>query len=125
MQSTRRSTLTALTSEQRNFLKSPEPAETAAEGSSTPQPSVASPTPRAEPKHRLRSHLPASTSRPAPRPLQSITLRLTTDAVRMLRRAAALRGLDYVQPYTQQAIVEAALREWLARNGVSPADGGD
>jgi hypothetical protein len=45
--------------------------------------------------------------------------------VRALRRAAAERSLDYKEPYSQQAIVEAALREWLTRNGIALADVGD
>lgn len=79
------------------------------------------------PKHRAPARKFRSSSVTAKRglALHSVTLRLSPAVVRALRRAAAERSLDYVEPFSQQAIVEAALREWLARNGVSAADGAD
>ena len=49
--------------------------------------------------------------------LQSVTLRLNPQIVRALRRAASERALDYVEPYTQQAIAETALLRWLTDEG--------
>lgn len=52
-----------------------------------------------------------------PQALQSVTLRLSTEVVQVLRRAAAERGLDYAEPFSQQAIAESALRDWLSGHG--------
>ena len=52
-----------------------------------------------------------------PEPLRSVTLRLRVATADALRRASMERALEYKQPFTQQAIVEAALAAWLARNG--------
>ena len=58
---------------------------------------------------------PASTNRACP--LRSVTLRLTPDVAEHLRRASIKRSLDYEEPFTQQAITESALRDWLASHG--------
>ena len=50
-------------------------------------------------------------------PRQSVTLRLPLALVHVLRRAAAERSLEYAEPFTQQAIVESALLEWLRSAG--------
>jgi hypothetical protein len=63
---------------------------------------------------------PASPARPAP--LHSVTLRLTPAVADALRRASIERSLDYVGPFTQQAIVEAALRTWLEGQGYRPEE---
>lgn len=78
-------------------------------------------------KHRAHAPKSRSSNAAAKRglALHSVTLRLSTAAVRALRRVAAERSLDYEEPYSQQAIVEAALREWLTRNGIALADAGD
>lgn len=49
--------------------------------------------------------------------LQSVTLRLNPQIARALRRAASERALDYVEPFTQQAIAEAAFLRWLTDEG--------
>ena len=49
--------------------------------------------------------------------LQSVTLRLNPQIARALRRAACERALDYVEPFTQQAIAETALLRWLTDEG--------
>ena len=49
--------------------------------------------------------------------LQSVTLRLNPQIARALRRAACERALDYVEPFTQQAIAETALLRWLSDEG--------
>ena len=49
--------------------------------------------------------------------LQSVTLRLNPQIARALRRAACERALDYVEPFTQQVIAEAALLRWLSDEG--------
>ena len=48
---------------------------------------------------------------------QSLTVCLSPRIVHALRRAASERSLDYVEPYTQQAIAEAGLTFWLRREG--------
>ena len=53
---------------------------------------------------------------------QSITVRLDARIVRAVRRAASERALDYVEPYTQQAIAEAALLHWLASQRYAVGD---
>ena len=50
-------------------------------------------------------------------PLQSVTLRLNPEVARALRRAASERAVDYVEPFTQQAISETALQRWLTSEG--------
>ncbi|MBI3834127.1 MAG: hypothetical protein HY287_07345 [Planctomycetes bacterium] len=49
--------------------------------------------------------------------MRSVTLRLREPIARNLRRASVERSLEYKEPYTQQAIVDAALSVWLGRNG--------
>jgi len=49
--------------------------------------------------------------------LRSVTLRLRTSVADALRRAAIERSLEYTEPFSQQAIVEAAVRNWLLREG--------
>lgn len=52
--------------------------------------------------------------------LRSVTLRLTPATAYALRRAAAARGVEYEEPFTQQSIAEAAIRLWLADRGHLP-----
>lgn len=52
-----------------------------------------------------------------PEPLRSVTLRLHASTAEALRRASIQRSLDYIEPFSQQAIVEAALRRWLEDAG--------
>ena len=88
--------------------------------SSTPSPT------RKEPARLIarQANMPDSGSRPAvqssrrPEPLRSITLRLRASTAESLRRASITRALNYTEPFTQQAIVEAAVREWLAGHGI-------
>ena len=49
--------------------------------------------------------------------LQSVTLRLNPQIARTLRRAASERAVNYVEPFTQQAIAETALLRWLTDEG--------
>jgi len=49
--------------------------------------------------------------------MQSVTLRLSEPIARKLRKSSIDRSLEYREPYTQQAIVEAALAAWLEGNG--------
>ena len=58
---------------------------------------------------------PASLARGMAR--RSVTLRLDPQVVRALRRAASERALDYVEPFTQQAIAETAVLRWLTDEG--------
>ena len=52
-----------------------------------------------------------------PEPLRSVTLRLHASTAEALRRASIQRSLDYIEPFSQQAIVEAALQRWLQHAG--------
>lgn len=58
-----------------------------------------------------------SPPKPKPEPvlagLVSLTVRIPHDLARALRRVAADRSVDRVEPYTQQAIVTEALERWL------------
>lgn len=67
---------------------------------------------------RNRPRLEAPSHPVSKRPLmQSVTLRLAQPIAHALRRAAIERSLDYREPFTQQAIAETALNEWLLHNG--------
>lgn len=54
--------------------------------------------------------------------LRSVTLRLRTSVADALRGASIERSLDYQEPFSQQAIVEAAVRNWLHHEGYLPDD---
>jgi hypothetical protein len=69
--------------------------------------------PAAEPWHAsYPSHF-----QPAPTVLVPLTTRLQPDTAEALRRVHLENKLNRVQPDSQQAIVEFALREWLTRHG--------
>ncbi len=51
--------------------------------------------------------------------MHSVTVRLQHSLAHALRRASIERSLHYDEPYTQQAIVEAALTAWLKQHGCS------
>lgn len=97
MPNTRRSTLDQLTVEQREFV-----------------------TPGGTPLVGL--HTPPKGSRVADPatahgvPLRSVTFRLTPETAATLRRVAAERAICYREPFSQQAIAEQALRQWLEEN---------
>lgn len=48
---------------------------------------------------------------------QSVSVRLSEPLARVLRRASMERSLDYIEPFSQQGIVEAALWDWFQSNG--------
>lgn len=127
MPTNRRSTISALTSEQQAFLKPPDLPLQSQDGA-IPTAFTAAERPVKGRASRSRAPAPKSCLSSAAGKrglaLHSVTLRLTPAAVRALRRAAAERSLDYEEPFSQQAIVEAALREWLTRNGIALADAG-
>jgi len=52
-----------------------------------------------------------------PEPLRSVTLRLRVSVADALRRESIKRSLDYIEPFSQQAIVEAAVSSWLRDQG--------
>lgn len=127
MPTQRRTTLLALTCEQQAFLNPPDayassPASSEAtlngQGDTTP------PTRNRSQRHAVSPHRSRAVSVPAKHglALHSVTLRLSPDVVQSLRRASAERTLDYREPYSQQAIVEAALREWLSHNATPLTD---
>ena len=61
-----------------------------------------------------RSELPASDEA---EPLESLTVRIPRSLNTALRRHAAYRSIDRVEPHTQQAIVAAALQKWMDESG--------
>ncbi len=122
MNTTRRSLSETLTRAQRAFLTVAEgpgnmPTEAMDESlelpldSEQPRPNVPS-GPR---KTTKNSRTVASVRRPEP--LRSVTLRLRASVADALRHESIKRSLDYVEPFSQQAIVETALRSWLTDQG--------
>ena len=81
------------------------------------QPVVRSTSPPRPVPRRLREASRAAVPSHRPEPLRSVTLRLRMSVADALRRASIQRSLDYTEPYSQQAIVEEALRDWLANAG--------
>jgi len=77
--------------------------------------------PRAGPR-RLESPRRAAVPSKRPEPLRSVTLRLRASLADALRRASIQRSLDYVEPFSQQAIVETAVCDWLRNAGYSVVD---
>ena len=129
MQEKRQTSRETLTGEQRAFLHPEIPiasppaldVDTVAMGSSK---FAVVPANHATPKLRAHSsNLYGNTRRSVslPRrdryPMQSVTLRLSALVAHGLRQASIERSLEYQEPYTQQAIAEAALSAWLERNG--------
>jgi len=73
---------------------------------------------RSRPTHFTRAAMRNATNAGRPEPLRSVTLRLPWSLADALRRTSIHRSLNYVEPYSQQAIAEAALREWLVRENI-------
>ena len=115
MSKNRRSTLAALTAEQQAFLR-PQPAPFRAPHQTSclhdrPRPD------RATEGRGAGIAGPAAARKCRAQPLRSTTLRLTPELATLLRRASVERSLEYEEPFTQQGITEAALRDWLAAHG--------
>lgn len=69
---------------------------------------------------KTRRNEQSATIRPGrPEPLRSVTLRLRASTAEALRRVSIQRSLDYIEPFTQQAIVETALTAWLQRHAAA------
>ena len=64
-----------------------------------------------------RRPTPAAEESPLEVVRHPVTVRLRPGVVRLLRRAAAERSIGYIEPHTQQAIVETALEHWLRSAG--------
>ena len=128
----RRNIAEILTKEEQEFLRPSQPSETQEAGNMPASPPMPPP-----------GHTPLSIRKCKPRPLQSngpravtagfvppagvharqsVTVRLDPRIVRAVRKAASERALDYVEPYTQQAIAEAALLHWLASQRYAVGD---
>lgn len=119
-----------LSAEQRSFLHGSDPEENAntakAKTKRAKRPREATapgPTARsvAQPEGLVRRTRTVTVREPAPVArgiaLQSVTLRLNPRIAHALRRAACERALEYVEPFTQQAIAETALLRWLSDEG--------
>jgi len=128
----RRTIAESLTVSQRAFMSLPDAAGfEQANGSEPmalvlPQPSdqadkQAVPAPRPIPR-RLDGPKRTAVSNHRPEPLRSVTLRLRASVAEALRRTSIQRSLDYAEPFSQQAIVEAAIRDWLHNAGYPVAD---
>lgn len=114
-----------MTTEQEHFLRakpadtpglSTEPLETRFPGALTD----VQPQPRRKPtitRNVVTAEPPVSAGAIRGRALRSVTLRMNPSLVRALRRAASERSLDFVEPFTQQAIAESALARWLQDEG--------
>ena len=122
MNSTRRTLSETLTQAQRAFLAVAD--ET---GSAPAEATDESPNPALTPECSRREVSTASrgvtknhrtgTSIRRPEPLRSVTLRFRASVADALRRESIKRSLDYVEPFSQQAIVEAAVCSWLSGQG--------
>ena len=131
MPTARRTAIETLTNEEKSFLfPSIQPAALPSDSESNGRPTepnrprvrrAAKSTSHESPKTRS-SHLPSPSrkvkaSRVTAR--QSVSVRLSEPLARVLRRASIERSLEYIEPFSQQGIVEAALSDWLRGNGYS------
>lgn len=127
MNGPRRNMAEMLNASQRAFIQFPETTPKEPDGTSerpSPQGSASDPQ---SPEHATSAPRPLPRRLHAPKQqevtlqrreaLRSVTLRLRASVAEALRRASIERSLDYAVPYTQQAIVEIAVREWLRRAG--------
>lgn len=122
MNATRRSLRETLTRAQRAFLTVAEepahpPTEAIAEPSEFPFDSQRSRSPAAPIRPRVAKSIRPVGAVRRREPLRSVTLRLRASVADALRRESIQRSLSYVEPFSQQAIVEAALCAWLERQG--------
>lgn len=122
MSNARRSLSDTLSRRERAFLGvAEEPANTLADATEEPsEPSLDSEhtPPHIAPAPRRT----AKTSRAIgpvrrPEPLRSVTLRFRASVADALRRESIKRSMDYIEPFSQQAIVEAAVSSWLRDQG--------
>ncbi len=67
-------------------------------------------------KKRTKKKAPRAEA-PASRGLETLTVRLDPALLDALRRAAVERRIAREQPWSQQEIVEEALREWVEGRG--------
>ena len=131
MTNPRRNIVESLSDSQRSFLSLPEFSVPTTNGekvqSSQSQPTASARrqfAAEANPGRHRANHLHgAGTERfQRPEPLRSVTLRLRASTAEALRRASIQRSLDYIEPFSQQAIVEAALHRWLEDSGFLSAE---
>jgi hypothetical protein len=113
MPATRRTIAETLTADQTAFLRQPEQQTGApTESAARPVTKKRSRPPRLPKTSSDQSSRPRRSQR---EPLRSVTLRLPASLAETLRRVSMQRSLHYIEPFSQQAIVEAALRLWLRR----------
>ena len=122
MNATRRTLSQTLTRSQREFLTLTEPPISAPNDgvvASSMQPVGSNGTKYIElrrPRQAAKYPRSADTHR-QPEPLRSVTLRLRASVAEALRGESIRRSLDYLEPFSQQAIVEAAVCSWLRGQG--------
>lgn len=132
MNAPRRTIAETLTASQRAFISLPDATAVEPANESEPaMPVLSHPlreadkqverAPRAGPRGLDGPRRAAITSN-RPEPLRSVTLRLRASVADALRRASIQRSLDYIGPFSQQAIVETAVCDWLRNAGYSVAD---
>ena len=122
MNTTRRTLSDTLTRAQRAFLTVANepgeiPVEAACESSDLPSGSEHVRPDVTPASRRINKNSRIVTSTRRPEPLRSVTLRFRASVADALRRESIKRSLDYVEPFSQQAIVEAALCSWLNGQG--------
>lgn len=114
MSAGRRSLSETLSRRERAFLTvAEEPANTLAEATREPsEPSLESEHPQSRlapaPRRITKTSRAVDPAR-RPEPLRSVTLRLRASVAEALRRESIKRSMDYIEPFSQQAIVEAAV----------------
>lgn len=64
-------------------------------------------------KQAVKARKPA---KPAKKETRAITVRIDADLAERLWRACAFRRADRKPPYSQQAVVAAAIEAWLKKN---------
>ena len=60
---------------------------------------------------------PAEAVQPVARPFLTLTHRMSPNVVQRLQTASATRKPKRIFPWTQQDIIEAAIRDWLVKEG--------
>lgn len=119
MSQQRRKSVDTLTSEQREFLGAGVNVARTRTEAGPPRPPIG--TTRTEQLTRPGTESDSNTalitrSRRTRAARHPVTLRLSSDVAEELRQVSAIRSINYEEPWSQQGIVEDALRRWLSRH---------
>lgn len=130
MPTARRTAIETLTNEEKSFLfPSLQPVASPSDSDGNGRPTEPN-LPRVRRAAKSTSHESPKTRSRLPSPSrkekalrvtarQSVSVRLSESLARVLRRTSMERSLEYIEPFSQQGIVEAALSDWLQSNGYS------